>query len=146
MDCFACPVLWYGTTTAVVNFCATQQQGQQNTAMSATVIEECREAVGLAAADQQPPSENNNNSRQRKDERRRERRERRNRRLRQRQTELANHMDAFMYEGGQPLPDLLSSHHQGVPPPPYTTLPPAYRPREEGGRRGWRAAFPGFYR
>jgi hypothetical protein len=97
--------------------------------------------------EQQPGGGNNNTIRQRKEERRRERRERRNERLRQRQTELANHLDAFMYEGGgqQPLPDLLVG--SGAPPPPYTTLPPAYsRAREEGARgRGWRAALPGFY-
>jgi hypothetical protein len=55
-------------------------------------------------------------------------------------------LDAFMYESGQqpPLPDLLSSH-QSAPPPPYTTLPPTYRSREDARRRGWRSALPGFY-
>ncbi len=122
--------------------------------MSVAIVgqEECS---SVAVAAEQLPQGENNSSRQRKEERRRERRERRNRRLRQRaQTELANQLDAFMYEGlpPQPLPDLLSSHQQqqptaSGPPPPYTTLPPAYRARgEEGGRRGWRAAIPVFYR
>jgi len=111
--------------------------GQGNTnIMSEVTVAEQQESGGGS----------NNTIRQRKEERRRERRERRNERLRQRQTELANHLDAFMYEGGgqEPLPDLVVGG-SGAPPPPYTTLPPAYRAREEGRGRGWRAALPGFY-
>ena len=96
-------------------------------------------------------------ARERKEERRRERRARRERRLRQRQAELANQFDAYMYEGGTAA-DLCA------PPPPYATLPPqgnmSYQPppavggRDQAGapgadapqRGGWRSSIPSFSR
>ena len=91
--------------------------------------------------------------RERKEERRRERRERRERRQRQRQTELSNHLDAYIYEGNGGntgnLPDLVN--HQ--PPPPYATLPPGGSTSllcPSGGQQprggGWRASISSFSR
>lgn len=108
---------------------------------------------------------NSHEARERKEERRRERRERReNRRQRQRQTELSNHIDAYMYEGGgiththhgmaaagNNLPDLVN--HQ--PPPPYATLPPqgstsllcpSGAPGGQSRGGGWRASISSFSR
>ena len=122
---------------------------------------------GSSAAATTATGINSHEARERKEERRRERRDRREqRRQRQRQTELSNHIDAYMYEGGggghthphhgmapagNNLPDLVN--HQ--PPPPYATLPPqgstsllcpSGAPGGQSRGGGWRASISSFSR